>query len=367
MRPASLARAALLVALAAGLALAFANREQFSQEALQQWLTSAGWWAPVAFIAVYAVGTVLFLPGSVLTLAAGALFGILPGALYSLVGATLGAVLAFLVARHLAGDWVAQKTGGRLKQLIEGVEAEGWRFVALVRLVPLFPFNLVNYALGLTRIPLAAYALASAVCMLPGALAYAWLGHAGRAALAGDASAIRNGMLALAVAAALMFLPRLVRQFKAGLMITPEMLNALKHDADIALVDVRDAKDFDGETGHVPGALNLPFIRLPCVPAEGALDHSLYRWSIKPDRKEPWPTATAACCSLHPRPLLVDPLLQCDLHGSKRPQKDLVTGFEVGNLVHLPGINKRYQLEIKHISTNQNLSGYSPGRPFGVP
>lgn len=258
MRPASLARAALLVALAAGLALAFANREQFSQEALQQWLTSAGWWAPVAFIAVYAVGTVLFLPGSVLTLAAGALFGIPPGALYSLAGATLGAVLAFLVARHLAGDWVAQKTGGRLKQLIEGVEAEGWRFAALVRLVPLFPFNLVNYALGLARIPLAAYALASAVCMLPGALAYAWLGHAGRAALAGDANAIRNGMLALAVAAALMLLPRLVRQFKPGLMITPEMLHALQHDADIALVDVRDAKDFDGETGHVPGALNLP-------------------------------------------------------------------------------------------------------------
>ena len=96
------ARVALVVALVAGLALAFANREQFSQEALQQWLATAGWWAPVLFIALYAVGTVLFLPGSVLTLAAGALFGILPGALYSLAGATLGAVLAFLVARHLA-------------------------------------------------------------------------------------------------------------------------------------------------------------------------------------------------------------------------------------------------------------------------
>jgi len=268
MKPASLVRAALLVALIAGLALAFANREQFSQEALQAWLAAAGWWAPVLFIAIYAIGTVLFLPGSVLTLAAGALFGILPGALYSLAGATLGAVLAFLVARHLAGAWVAQKTGGRLKQLIEGVEAEGWRFVAFVRLVPLFPFNVVNYALGLTRIPLGAYALASAVCMLPGALAYAWLGHAGRAALAGDANAIRNGMLALALAAALMFLPRLVRQFKAGLMITPEMLRALQRDADIVVVDVRDAKDFDGETGHVPGALNLPLGELSARIAE---------------------------------------------------------------------------------------------------
>lgn len=261
-------RAALILALAAGLTLAFAVREQFSQEALQLWLASAGWWAPVLFIGLYAAGTVLFLPGSVLTLAAGALFGILPGALYSLAGATLGAVLAFLVARHLAGDWVARKTGGRLRQLIEGVEAEGWRFVAFVRLVPLFPFNVVNYALGLTRIPLVAYALASAVCMLPGALAYAWLGHAGRAALAGDANAVRNGMLALAVAAALMFLPRLLRQFKAGLMITPAMLCALQCDADIAVVDVRDAADFDGETGHVPGALNLPLGELAARIAE---------------------------------------------------------------------------------------------------
>lgn len=251
-------RAALILALAAGLVLAFANRGQFSQQALQAWLAAAGWWAPILFIALYAAGTVLFLPGSVLTLAAGALFGVLPGALYSLTGATLGAVLAFLAARHLAGGWVAQKTGGRLKQLIEGVEAEGWRFVAFVRLVPLFPFNVVNYALGLTRIPLGSYALASAVCMLPGALAYAWLGHAGRAALTGDADAIRNGLLALAAAAALMFLPRLIRQFKAGLMITPEMLRALQAEGSIAVIDVREARDFDGETGHVPGALNLP-------------------------------------------------------------------------------------------------------------
>ena len=257
------ARLLLALALPAGLALAFAYRAQFSQEALQQWLATAGWWAPALFVAVYAAGTVLFLPGSVLTLAAGALFGILPGALYSLAGATFGAVLAFLVARHLAGDRVARKAGGRLKQLVEGVEAEGWRFVAFVRLVPLFPFNVVNYALGLTRIPLAAYALASAVCMLPGALAYAWLGHAGRAALAGDADAVRNGLLALAVAAALMFLPRLVSRFKAGLMITPEMLRALQTEGGIAVIDVREAKDFDGETGHVPGAINLPLGELP--------------------------------------------------------------------------------------------------------
>lgn len=257
------ARLALALVLAAGLALAFANRAAFSPEALQQGLAAAGGWAPVLFVALYAVATVLFLPGSVLTLAAGALFGIVGGALYALAGATLGAVISFLIARHLAGDWVTKKAGGWLKQLIEGVEAEGWRFVAFVRLVPLFPFNVVNYALGLTRIPLGAYAAASAVCMLPGAFAYAWLGQAGRAALAGDAGAVKNGLLALAAAAALMFLPRLVRQFKAGLLITPEMAKALCESGDVTVVDVREAKDYDGETGHIPGALNIPLAELP--------------------------------------------------------------------------------------------------------
>ena len=97
----------------------------------------------------------LFLPGSVITLAGGALFGPVWGTFYSLTGATAGAAAAFLVARYLASDWVHRKAGGWTKQLIEGVDKEGWRFVAFVRLVLLFPFNLLNYALGLTRIPLA--------------------------------------------------------------------------------------------------------------------------------------------------------------------------------------------------------------------
>ena len=214
MKPRNATRAALALVLVAGLVLGYANREALSADALSRWLGGMGAWAPLAFIAFYAAATVLFLPGAVLTLAAGALFGALPGALYSLTGATLGATLAFLVARYLAADWVARRSGGRLKQLIEGVEAEGWRFVAFVRLVPLFPFNLVNYALGLTRIPLPAYAAASFVCMFPGALAYAWLGHAGREALAGGDGAIRNALLALGLLAFIAFLPRLARRLR---------------------------------------------------------------------------------------------------------------------------------------------------------
>ena len=271
MKPDNAARVGLALALAAGLVLGFANREALTGDALSNWLAGAGAWAPVTFIAFYAAATVLFLPGLVLTLAAGALFGAVPGALYSLVGATLGATLAFVIARYLAADWVARRAGGRLKRLIEGVEAEGWRFVAFVRLVPLFPFNLVNYALGLTRIPLLAYAAASFVCMFPGALAYAWLGHAGREALAGADGAVRNALLALALLALVAFLPRLARQFRqAGIrwIDSGSLKGGLGQSDRPLLIDVRTAEDFTGPLGHIPDACNIPLDELPARLAE---------------------------------------------------------------------------------------------------
>jgi uncharacterized membrane protein YdjX (TVP38/TMEM64 family) len=156
----------------------------------------------------------LWLPGAVFTLAGGALFGPIWGTLYSLTGATLGATAAFALARTFASGWVARRAGGWTRQLIEGVEQEGWRFVAFVRLVPLFPFNLLNYALGLTRIPLAHYVLASYVFMLPGALAYTYLGYAGREALAGADRMLEKGLAALALLAAVAFLPGFVRRLR---------------------------------------------------------------------------------------------------------------------------------------------------------
>ena len=204
----------LFTALLIGSALALYHRDQLQPERLAAWLQHAGPAAPLLFVLVYALGTVLFVPGSLLTLAGGALFGPLLGTLYNLTGATLGATLAFLLARHLAGDWVARRTGGRLARLKTGVEDEGWRFVAFTRLVPLFPFNLLNYALGLTRIPLGPYVLTSALCMAPGALAYTWLGYAGRQALTGAEGAIRNALLALALLAAVALLPRLIKRLR---------------------------------------------------------------------------------------------------------------------------------------------------------
>lgn len=96
------------------------------------------------------------------------------------------------------------------------MEAEGWRFVAFVRLVPLFPFNLLNYALGLTRIPLAHYVAASLVCMAPGTIAFTYLGHAGRSAFAGGETLVRTGTIALGLLALAAFFPRIVRRMRAA-------------------------------------------------------------------------------------------------------------------------------------------------------
>lgn len=209
-----IARILLLVLVIAGITLTVIFREAIDATALEAWINDAEVIGPILFMAIFALGTVFFLPGSVFTLAGGALFGPVLGTFYNLTGATLGATLAFAVARFVASNWVEQKTGGRLKQLKEGVEAEGWRFVAFARLVPLFPFNLLNYGLGLTRIKLSHYIIASYLCMLPGAIAYTYLGYAGREAIAGNEGIIQKGLLALALLAMAAFLPRLINRLR---------------------------------------------------------------------------------------------------------------------------------------------------------
>jgi len=131
-------RAALTLVLAAMAGWAMLHREQINLETLDAWLGALGPWAPIGYVILYTLGTVAFAPGVVFALAGGALFGPLWGTLWNLLGATLGAALAFLVARYVAGEWVTGKTGGLLKRLIDGVDAEGWRFVAFVRVCPFF-------------------------------------------------------------------------------------------------------------------------------------------------------------------------------------------------------------------------------------
>jgi len=262
VRAQRIARALLWAALAAGIGAAFASRGHLDAAALEAWIRAAGAGAPVLFMAVYALGTVLFLPGSVLTLAGGALFGPVLGTFCNLTGATLGAALAFLIARYLGGAWVERCAGPRLERLQRGVAAEGWRFVAFVRLVPLFPFNLLNYALGLTRIRFLTYVLASYLFMLPGALAYTYLGYAGREAVAGGADMIRKGLLALGLLALVAFLPRLIARLRRRpTLAVEELRRRLDAGGELQVLDVRAAADY--EEGHIPGARNLPLEELP--------------------------------------------------------------------------------------------------------
>lgn len=136
-----------------------------------------GVWAPVAFIAIYAVATVAFVPGLVLTLAGGALFGVVLGTVYVFTGAVLGTLGAFLVARHIARPLVARRIGRdpRFERIDRSIAQRGLRIVVLLRLSPVIPFNMLNYALGLTRVRLRDYVIAS-VGMLPATIAYVYSG-----------------------------------------------------------------------------------------------------------------------------------------------------------------------------------------------
>ena len=257
----------LLVAGIAGVTLwATLNRNQFDPASLDAWLASFGVLAPLVYVILFMIGTVAFVPGSLFALAGGVLFGPVLGSVLNLLGATLGASLAFLSARYLAGDWASRKAGGSLKKLVSGVEAEGWRFVAFVRLVPLFPFNLTNYVFGLTRIGFVPYVITSLLCMAPGAIAFTWLGYAGREAMAGKGSAIKYGLIALGVLAAIAFLPRLFSQFQTtetDWIDANELNTKIENGEVLTILDVRGGDEFVGPLGHIPSALNIPLGELP--------------------------------------------------------------------------------------------------------
>jgi uncharacterized membrane protein YdjX (TVP38/TMEM64 family) len=257
-------RLVLMAAMAVAIVWLALHREIFQTATLARQLGCFGRWAPILFVLVYTLGTVLFVPGAALTVVGGVLFGPLWGTIWNLTGATLGATLVFLIARYVGSDWVAGRAGERLARLIRGVEDEGWRFVAFVRLVPLFPFNLVNYAFGLTGIRLGEYSLVSFLCMAPGAIAFTYSGYASRAAAAGQSGAIHKALLALALLAVVAFLPRLIRRLKGPRFIgVAELQQRLEHGYKAALIDVRNTEEFRGSLGHVAGARSIPIAELP--------------------------------------------------------------------------------------------------------
>ena len=153
--------------------------------ALTNWIEQLGPAGVAVFIGAYAIATVLLFPGWIFTVAAGLLFGLVGGTAAALCGATLGAALAFLVARYLVRDSVQNfaKSNPRFRAIDQAVGENSWKIVGLLRLNPLIPFNISNYFYGITAIPFWQYVLVSAIGMLPGALLYAYLGAVGKATL----------------------------------------------------------------------------------------------------------------------------------------------------------------------------------------
>lgn len=146
------------------------------------WVRSLGIWGPLCFVGLYAVAAVFLVPGSVLTLGAGAVFGVVRGTIIVSVAATAGASAAFLIGRHLARERVARWLAGnpRFAAIDRAVAGQGWKIVLLTRLSPVFPYTLLNYAFGLTRVRAGHYVVASWVGMLPGAFMYVYLGSLAR-------------------------------------------------------------------------------------------------------------------------------------------------------------------------------------------
>ena len=176
----------LLLVIILAAALFLLSRHFNVQDLLKstlEWIRGLGPTGPLVFLGIYVLATVLFVPGSVLTLGAGVVFGLVKGFLIVSISSTLGATCAFLVGRYLARGWVETKIEGNpgFKAIDEAVAREGWKIVGLTRLSPIFPFNLLNYAYGITKVSLRDYFFASWIGMIPGTIMYVYIG-----AVAGD-------------------------------------------------------------------------------------------------------------------------------------------------------------------------------------
>ncbi|HUK58635.1 MAG TPA: VTT domain-containing protein [Stellaceae bacterium] len=206
-----LGRVLALALLAAGTAYVIAHRSAFDPLELAHTLAAAPA-APLLFLALHVAASLLFLPRTVLAIAAGLVFGMGWGLVWATTGSVLGAVVGFLVARYLNAGLVEPETLPRIGPILERAEAGGWRAVTALRLIPVLPHSLANYALGLTRLSLGSYALGSLLGQFPMTFASVNLGVAGSRAWTGASNWLAPTLLGFAVLLVSLLLPRLARQ-----------------------------------------------------------------------------------------------------------------------------------------------------------
>lgn len=205
-------RIALLGVAVLGFTAGILYRDRIDLDAMIAWGRGLGPAGIALYLLVYAVGPAFGAPALPLTLLGGALYGPVLGAILAITGATIADSLGFLLARYVGGAWMERRATGIVRRVKEGVEAEGWRFIAFLRLTPIFPFGLVSYAMGLTRVPFWTYAITTFFCILPAATVYAYAGHAGREAMA--AGEFRSFFFAMGGIAAVAFLPLFAKRLR---------------------------------------------------------------------------------------------------------------------------------------------------------
>ena len=213
---------------------------------LKEWIESLGIWGPVALGLIYVIATILFVPGTILTLVAGAVFGLLGGFITVSIASTVGAALAFLIARYFARDRVASmaEESRHFDAMDKAIAEGGWKVVGLLRMSPAIPFNVQNYLYGLTKVKFWEYVLTSWIAMMPGTFMYVYLGHVSGAALGGDrekspAEWVLLGVGLLATVAVTVYVTKLAKS-----KLDEDV------DADVGGDDSNDANEADGETNN---------------------------------------------------------------------------------------------------------------------
>jgi uncharacterized membrane protein YdjX (TVP38/TMEM64 family) len=203
-------RVASLLLIAAGMAAAWLDRSAFDPQAISS-AVAAHPAAPLVFLALHIVASLIFIPRTVLAMAAGLMFGMGWGVVWAATGSVLGAIAGFLIARYVNAGWLEPETMPRIGPILRRAEAGGWRSVAALRLIPMLPHSVGNYALGLTRLPLGAYALGSLLGQLPMTIAYVDLGAAGGKIWTGSAGWLAPTVIGAAALLISLLLPRFAR------------------------------------------------------------------------------------------------------------------------------------------------------------
>lgn len=197
-------------------ALLFIYRHNINLTGIENWLVLHPALAPLIFITLYSLVIPLFIPSTMIAFMGGALFGPVWGTLFNQISAVIGASLCFVIARYFATEWFEKKLPDNLRHLKHAVEKEGWRFVLMVRMVPVMSYAVLNYTLGITRIRMSVLISITAVCIFPRVIAYSYIGYAGRMALEGKETTI-DLLLLIPVLLAVIFLPYLIVRVRSDL------------------------------------------------------------------------------------------------------------------------------------------------------